>query len=151
MPIAGPSAADYYDGTRPVPPTSSDKWWNWFWWRPVGEAGGLNVAWAGSAFGSTGPASNPSEPTSRSHAPEARREGRAGARLQSCRGPQPSQLMSRVNSTAALHQLGVIPLASVLGGVLVQTIGIHWLIAISTAGPFEMFVAMARLSEIRKV
>jgi hypothetical protein len=59
--------------------------------------------------------------------------------------------MSRVNSTAALHQLGVIPLASVLGGVLVQTIGIHWLIAISTAGPFEMFVAMARLSEIRKV
>ena len=52
---------------------------------------------------------------------------------------------------AALHQLGVIPLASVLGGVLTQTIGIRWLIAISAAGLFGMFVAMARFSEIRKV
>jgi MFS family permease len=63
----------------------------------------------------------------------------------------PSQLMSRVNSALRFISWGVIPLASVLGGVLTQTIGIRWLIAISAAGLFGMFVAMARFSEIRKV
>jgi hypothetical protein len=63
----------------------------------------------------------------------------------------PSQLMSRVNSALRFISWGVIPLASVLGGVLTQTIGIRWLIAISAAGLLGMFVAMARFSEIRKV
>jgi MFS family permease len=63
----------------------------------------------------------------------------------------PSQLMSRVNSALRFISWGVIPVASVLGGVLTQTIGIRWLIAISAAGLFGMFVAMARFSEIRKV
>jgi hypothetical protein len=59
--------------------------------------------------------------------------------------------MSRVNSALRFISWGVIPLASVLGGVLTQTIGIRWLIAISAAGLLGMFVAMARFSEIRKV
>jgi len=63
----------------------------------------------------------------------------------------PSQLMSRVNSALRFISWGVIPIASVLGGVLTQTIGIRWLIAISAAGLFGMFVAMARFSAIRKV
>ncbi len=63
----------------------------------------------------------------------------------------PRQLMSRVNSALRFISWGVIPLASVLGGVLTQTIGIRWLIAISTVGLFGMFVVMARFSEIRKV
>jgi MFS family permease len=63
----------------------------------------------------------------------------------------PSQLMSRVNSALRFISWGVIPIASVLGGLLTQTIGIRWLIAISAAGLFGMFVAMARFSEIRRV
>lgn len=63
----------------------------------------------------------------------------------------PSQLMSRVNSTLRFISWGIIPLASVLGGVLTQTIGIRWLIAISSAGLFGMSVTMARFSEIRKI
>lgn len=52
---------------------------------------------------------------------------------------------------AAIHQLGVIPVASVLSGLLTQTIGIRWLIAMSAAGLLGMCVAMAGFSEIRKV
>lgn len=63
----------------------------------------------------------------------------------------PGQLMSRVNSTLRFISWGIIPLASVLGGILTQTIGIRWVIAISTAGLFGMFVTMARFSEIRKI
>lgn len=63
----------------------------------------------------------------------------------------PSQLMSRVNSALRFISWGVIPLASVLGGLLTQTIGIRWLIAISAAGLFAMFVILARFSEMRKV
>jgi len=59
--------------------------------------------------------------------------------------------MSCVHSALRFISWGVIPLASVLGGVLTETIGIRWLIAISAAGLFGMFVAMARFSEIRKV
>ncbi|HYS29277.1 MAG TPA: MFS transporter, partial [Candidatus Limnocylindria bacterium] len=63
----------------------------------------------------------------------------------------PSQLMSRVNSALRFISWGVIPIASVLGGLLTQTIGIRWLIAISAAGLFAMFIILARFSEIRKV
>lgn len=63
----------------------------------------------------------------------------------------PSQLMSRVNSTLRFISWGIIPLASVLGGLLTQSIGIRWVIAISAAGLFLMWLAMARMSEIRKV
>lgn len=89
---------------------------------------GLNVAWTGSALGSNVPASSRSESTSRSHAPLARREGQSRAQSpivsRSTAGPAhvPGEL------DAAIHQLGVIPVASVLSGLLTQTIGIRWLI-----------------------
>jgi Transmembrane secretion effector len=63
----------------------------------------------------------------------------------------PSQLMARVNSALRFISWGIIPLASVLGGLLTQTIGIRSLIAISAAGLFAMFIILARFSEIRKV
>jgi MFS family permease len=63
----------------------------------------------------------------------------------------PSQLMSRVNSALRFISWGVIPVSSILGGLLTQTIGIRWVIAIAAAGIFLMWVLMARFSEIRKV
>jgi len=63
----------------------------------------------------------------------------------------PSHLMSRVNSALRFIGWGVIPLASILGGLLTQAIGIRWLIAISATGLLAMFVVLARFSEIRKV
>jgi MFS family permease len=63
----------------------------------------------------------------------------------------PSHLMSRVNSSLRFIAWGTMPIAAFTGGLLSQTIGVLWLIAIAAVGLVLMGVALATLSEIRKL
>jgi MFS family permease len=63
----------------------------------------------------------------------------------------PGHLMSRVNSSLRFIAWGTMPIAAFVGGLLSQTIGVRWLIAISAAGLMVVAAALATFSEIRRL
>lgn len=63
----------------------------------------------------------------------------------------PGHLMSRVNSSLRFIAWGTMPIAAFAGGLLSQTIGVRWLIAISAAGLMVVAAALATFSEIRRL
>jgi hypothetical protein len=63
----------------------------------------------------------------------------------------PGELMSRVNSSLRFIGWGTMPIAAFVGGLLTQTIGVRWLIAISAVGLTLVGAAMATFSEIRRL
>jgi len=63
----------------------------------------------------------------------------------------PGHLMSRVNSSLRFIAWGTMPIAAFVGGLLSQTIGVRWLIAISAAGLVVVAAALATFSEIRRL
>lgn len=63
----------------------------------------------------------------------------------------PGHLMSRVNSSLRFIGWGTMPIAAFMGGLLSQTIGVRWLIAISAVGLMLLGVGLASLSEIRRL
>ncbi|MDQ6714406.1 MAG: MFS transporter [Candidatus Dormibacteraeota bacterium] len=63
----------------------------------------------------------------------------------------PGHLMSRVNSSLRFVGWGTMPIAAFAGGLLSQTIGVRWLIAISAVGLTLVGVGLASLSEIRRL
>jgi MFS family permease len=63
----------------------------------------------------------------------------------------PGHLMSRVNSSLRFIGWGTMPIAAFAGGVLSQTIGVRWLIAISAVGLTLVGAGLASLSEIRRL
>ena len=63
----------------------------------------------------------------------------------------PGHLMSRVNSSLRFIAWGTMPIAAFVGGLLSQTIGVRWLIAISAVGLMLVGAGLATLSEIRRI
>lgn len=63
----------------------------------------------------------------------------------------PGHLMSRVNSSLRFIAWGTMPVAAFVGGLLSQTIGVRWLIAIAAAGLMLVGLALASLSEVRRL
>jgi hypothetical protein len=63
----------------------------------------------------------------------------------------PGHLMSRVNSSLRFIAWGTMPIAAFVGGLLSQTIGVRWLIAISAAGLMLVGAGLATVSEIRRL
>jgi MFS family permease len=63
----------------------------------------------------------------------------------------PDHLMSRVNSSLRFIGWGTMPIAAFAGGLLSQTIGVRWLIAISAVGLMLLGAGLASLSEIRRL
>jgi MFS family permease len=63
----------------------------------------------------------------------------------------PGHLMSRVNSSLRFIGWGTMPIAAFVGGLLSQTIGVRWLIAISAVGLMLVGAGLATLSEIRRL
>jgi MFS family permease len=63
----------------------------------------------------------------------------------------PGHLMSRVNSSLRFIAWGTMPIAAFIGGLLSQTIGVRWLIAISAAGLMLVGAGLATVSEIRRL
>jgi Na+/melibiose symporter-like transporter len=63
----------------------------------------------------------------------------------------PGHLMSRVNSSLRFIAWGTMPIAAFIGGLLSQTIGVRWLIAISAVGLMLVGAGLATLSEIRRL
>jgi hypothetical protein len=63
----------------------------------------------------------------------------------------PGHLMSRVNSSLRFIAWGTMPIAAFVGGLLSQTIGVRWLIAISAVGLMLVGAGLATLSEIRRL
>lgn len=63
----------------------------------------------------------------------------------------PGHLMSRVNSSLRFIGWGTMPIAALAGGLLSQTVGVRWLIAISAAGLMLVGVGLATVSEIRRL
>lgn len=63
----------------------------------------------------------------------------------------PGHLMSRVNSSLRFIAWGTMPIAAFAGGLLSQTIGVRWLIAISAVGLMLVGAGLATLSEIRRL
>jgi MFS family permease len=63
----------------------------------------------------------------------------------------PGELMSRVNSSLRFIGWGTMPIAAFVGGLLAQTIGVRWLIAISAVGLTLVGAGLASLSEIRRL
>ena len=61
----------------------------------------------------------------------------------------PDHLMSRVNSSLRFIGWGTMPIAAFAGGLLSQTIGVRWLIAISAVGLTLVGAGLATPSEIR--
>lgn len=63
----------------------------------------------------------------------------------------PGHLMSRVNSSLRFIGWGTMPVAAFAGGLLSQTIGVRWLIAISAVGLTLVGVGLVSLSEIKRL
>jgi MFS family permease len=63
----------------------------------------------------------------------------------------PGHLMSRVNSSLRFIGWGTMPIAAFAGGLLSQTIGVRWLIAISAVGLTLVGVGLASFSQIRRL
>jgi MFS family permease len=63
----------------------------------------------------------------------------------------PGELMSRVNSSLRFIGWGTMPIAAFAGGLLSQTIGVRWLIAISAVGLTGVGAALGGFSEIRRL
>jgi MFS family permease len=63
----------------------------------------------------------------------------------------PGHLMSRVNSSLRFIAWGTMPIAAFVGGLLSQTIGVRWLIAIAATGLMLVGAGLATLSEIRRL
>ena len=63
----------------------------------------------------------------------------------------PGYLMARVNSSLRFIGWGTMPIAALVGGLLSQTIGVRWVIAVSAVGLMLVGAGLATVSEIRRL
>lgn len=63
----------------------------------------------------------------------------------------PPQLLGRVNASIRVVAWGGVPVGALLGGTLTQLIGVRWLIALTSATAFLLFLAFALASETKRI